>query len=96
MKVVSVSDLKANLSRYLRRVRRGDEIQVMDRGVPVARIVGVGPGLRSDTTRRTRLVRSGVLRPGTADASPILHRPLLTLVGAKLSEALEGERGDRL
>ena len=31
MSTVSISDLKANLSRYLREVRRGGEIQVLDR-----------------------------------------------------------------
>lgn len=41
MKTVSVSDLKAHLSRYLRMVRRGSEVQVSDRGVPIARLVGL-------------------------------------------------------
>ncbi len=39
MTTVSISDLKANLSRYLREVRRGGEVQVLDRGAPIARLV---------------------------------------------------------
>ena len=39
MSTVSISELKANLSRYLREVRRGGEVQVLDRGAPVARLV---------------------------------------------------------
>lgn len=35
-------ELKASLSRYLRRVRAGETIVVTDRGRPVARIVPVG------------------------------------------------------
>ena len=39
MTIASISDLKANRSRYLRVVRRGGEVQVLDRGAPVARLV---------------------------------------------------------
>ena len=39
MTTVSISELKANLSRYVREVRRGGEVQVLDRGAPVARLV---------------------------------------------------------
>ena len=36
---VQVSELKAKLSAYLRTVRRGGELVVLDRKTPVARIV---------------------------------------------------------
>jgi prevent-host-death family protein len=36
---VNVSTLKARLSRYLRAVRRGEEIVVTDRNLPIARVV---------------------------------------------------------
>ena len=39
MTTASISELKANLSRYLRVVRRGGEVQVLDRGTPVAKLV---------------------------------------------------------
>lgn len=39
MKTVGIAELKARLSEYLRGVRRGDELTVMDRATPVARIV---------------------------------------------------------
>jgi prevent-host-death family protein len=39
MITVPISDLKADLSRHLREVRRGGEIQVLERGTPVARLV---------------------------------------------------------
>lgn len=35
-------ELKNSLSRYLRRVRRGEIIVVTDRGAPVARLVPAG------------------------------------------------------
>ncbi len=39
MKSVKIAALKARLSQYLREVRRGHAITVMDRSTPIARIV---------------------------------------------------------
>jgi prevent-host-death family protein len=39
MKGIKTAELKAHLSQYLHRVRRGEEIVVLDRSTPVARIV---------------------------------------------------------
>jgi prevent-host-death family protein len=39
MKTVGIAELKARLSEYLRGVRRGQEITVLDRDTPIARIV---------------------------------------------------------
>jgi prevent-host-death family protein len=36
---VGIADLKAHLSRHLRRVRRGRTLTVLDRNTPVAQIV---------------------------------------------------------
>jgi prevent-host-death family protein len=95
MRVVSVSELKAHLSRYLREVRRGGEVQVLDRGVPVARLVGLGAGELRDDGRRARLIRAGILRPGAGGAARLLRQRPLSLPGAELSAALDEERGDR-
>ena len=94
MTTVSVSDLKANLSRYLREVRRGGEVQVLDRGAPVARLVPPageddGEGLRG------RLIGAGLLRPGKGGAAAILDEPPLALP-VSISGALNEGRSDRL
>ena len=39
MKQVRIADLKARLSEYLRAVRRGETIAVLDRDTPVAQLV---------------------------------------------------------
>ena len=39
MKNVGIAELKARLSEYLRGVRRGDTLTVLDRETPIARIV---------------------------------------------------------
>jgi prevent-host-death family protein len=42
MKQARIAELKAKLSEYLRAVRGGDEVLVLDRDTPVARIVPAG------------------------------------------------------
>jgi prevent-host-death family protein len=47
MKQVGIAELKARLSEYLRSVRRGGTVTVLDRNTPIARIIPVRqPGLR--------------------------------------------------
>lgn len=62
MKVTNVTDLKANLSRYLRLASRGTRIVVNDRDQPIAEL---GPLQAPATSWRDRLARDGRLRPGT-------------------------------
>jgi prevent-host-death family protein len=49
---VGIAELKSRLSEYLRRVRRGARITVLDRGTPIARLEPVAPGPASLTVRR--------------------------------------------
>ena len=93
MTTASISELKANLSRYLRVVRRGGEVQVLDRGTPVARLVP--PAANDDGGARERLITKGMLRPGNGSAAAILDQPPLALP-VSLSEALAEDRTDRL
>lgn len=39
MKSTKVADLKAHLSAYLREVRRGGEILILDRATPIAKMI---------------------------------------------------------
>ncbi|MEW6777939.1 MAG: type II toxin-antitoxin system prevent-host-death family antitoxin [Bdellovibrionota bacterium] len=40
---VGVAQFKARLSHYLRQVRRGESLTVLDRETPIARVVPPGP-----------------------------------------------------
>lgn len=93
MTTVSISSLKANLSRYLRHVRRGGEIQILDRGVPVARLIAPRPG--GDDAVRDRLIADGLLRPRSGPAASILDQPPMKL-STSISQALAEDRADRL
>lgn len=60
---VAVSDLRANLSQWLKRAREGDEIVVTERGVPVARLLGL-----QTSPLLGRLTAEGVIgRPTSPD-----------------------------
>jgi len=90
----SISELKAHLSRYLRVVRRGGEVEILNRGVPVARLTGISPAGRGEE-RRARLIRAGILRPGKGNVSRILQLQPLELKSSILL-VFEEERADRL
>lgn len=65
VKTAAVAKLKASLSKYLARVKGGEEILVTERGKPVAKIV---PLRRDSTTFPEHLLdleRAGLIRLGT-------------------------------
>jgi len=55
---VGIRELRADLSRYLKRVREGEEILVTDRGTPIARITPADGRSKLD-----ELIAAGVLTP---------------------------------
>jgi prevent-host-death family protein len=63
---VGVRELKNNLSRFLERVKNGDEVIVTDRGEPVARLTSLDP----PSERLAELIASGLVRPPT---NPVRH-----------------------
>lgn len=99
VKTASVTELKANLSRYLDMVRRGNEVQVLERGVPIARLVGlertVVRGAKEEGEKLQRLERAGIIVRGTGDLRWLLERDPPKIQGAALSEALRADREDR-
>ena len=92
MTTVSISELKANLSRYVREVHRGGEIQILDRGKPVARLVATVA--EEDRGARERLISQDVIRPGKGNAAAILDKPPFVLP-VSISEALLEDRNSR-
>lgn len=65
---VGVRDLKNNLSRYLDRVKRGEDVIVTEHGRPVARL----SSLDHASDRLAELIASGQVRPAKSAAR---HRP---------------------
>ena len=68
---VPVSELRANLREWLERAREGDEVVVTERGVPVARLLGIQTAPLLD-----RLTSEGVIgRPTTPERPAASKRP---------------------
>lgn len=88
----SVVQLKSRLSEYLRRVKAGGELVITERGVPVARLVPLDATERR-TTRRLRLSKTGIVRPGRGRLPKVLQAPPQGQAGGVL-DALLAERGD--
>ncbi len=83
---VGIRELRAGLSRYVARVKDGEEIVVTEHGKPVARLVPVNGERKLD-----RLIREGVVRPARRGKDPRpepLHVP-----GVLLSEIVIEQRG---
>ncbi len=80
---VAVTDLRAHLREWLDRVRAGGEVVITDRGVPVARLLGLAA-----TPTLERLTAEGVIgRPASARrpiasgrSRPRPRRPLAEIV----------------
>jgi prevent-host-death family protein len=86
---VGVAELRQNLSKYLRRVARGERMVVTDRNRPVAELGPVNRGATLD-----RLIAEGKVAPPSRPARDL--RPIkLPGEGMTLSEALEEIRGER-
>ena len=73
MKTINVSELKANLSRYLRMAARGTRIVVRDRDDPIAQI---GPPDAEARSWRERLAAEGRLALGSQDWGRLTITPL--------------------
>jgi prevent-host-death family protein len=88
-KQVGVRELRQNLSKYLRRVERGEQLEVTERGKPVAVLRPVD---ESDSALR-RLVTSGRARPPEGDLLDLA--PPKGPISTKGTDALRELREDR-
>jgi prevent-host-death family protein len=94
---VSVRDLKAKLSRYLREAHAGQEVVVTSRGRPVARLLAV-PEDDSEKPSGEELLRRLKLLPGVrlgTGGKPLgSKKPIRIRPGQKsLSEMVLEDRG---
>jgi len=69
MKSVNIQDAKTNLSRHLRRVKRGETLVICDRNMPVAE-------LRPLTTAKGQKRPLGVLRGAVEHMAETFNDPL--------------------
>ena len=87
---VGVRELRQNLSVYLRRVQRGERLEVTEHGRPVAVLRPIG----ESTSTVERLVAAGRILPPAGDLLDLL--PPKGRSSTRASEALLDERAERL
>lgn len=68
---VGIRELRADFSRWMKRVRDGEEITVTDRGKAVARLVPVDGERKID-----RLIREGLVTPAPRPRRGPLPKPI--------------------
>ncbi len=91
-RAVSIAELKDKLSAYLAEVRRGEEILVRDRSIPIAKIVPLEQ-FPSGNSEDLALAGEGKLRLAERSLPASFWRTRAPKVGrARLMEALRAER----
>lgn len=83
---VGIRELRAGLSRYVERVKEGEEIVVTEHGKPVARLVPLDGERKID-----RLIREGVVIPARSRTGWRPER--LIPVEGSVSEIVIEQRG---
>lgn len=78
---VAITDLRAHLSDWLTRVREGEELVVTDRGLPVARIIGIDA-----VPLMERLIAQGVIARPKNPKQPIDRNEVVANPGRPLSD----------
>jgi prevent-host-death family protein len=92
MERVGIRELRQNLSVYLRRVRRGESLEVTERGEPVA-VLAPTPSTRDPLTALA--ARGIAVRRGRGNLAD-LAAPVTIQLDRSASEALQELREDRL
>jgi prevent-host-death family protein len=95
MRNVNVAELKNQLSKYLRFAKRGEEVIIRDRNLPVAKLV---PFAAEDATdEELELVAQGRMRLPKAkiDIDEIFKMPTGRVKGNRAIEALLADREGR-
>lgn len=97
MLVATVSEAKNGLSALLDRVRAGESVLILDRGIPVARLESAVSGAHDEAGGRiARLQRSGTVRAtrSQSHAELLSRRPPRPRKGASALNALLEERDE--
>lgn len=91
MRTASITEAKNNLSKLLKKVRHGESVLILDRNVPVARLVALTPGSAdADEAKFAELERQGLMkRPKGKLPKDFWTRPLPKLKGSLVKTLLK-------
>jgi prevent-host-death family protein len=92
MTTATITEAKNGLSALIDRVKAGETIVILDRGVPVARLEPV-TALTDPDGRLRRLERLGIVRRGSGRLPlELLREPPPLAAGASIVQAVLDER----
>jgi antitoxin (DNA-binding transcriptional repressor) of toxin-antitoxin stability system len=95
----NISDLKNRLSHYLRLVRAGEVVEILERKVPLARIEAVTglQGKKSDNGWLRRMIELGVITAPKSKASRAIASRIDQVIseGGKNTGALRALKKER-
>ncbi len=92
MTTATITEVKNGLSALIDRVKAGETIVILDRGVPVARLEPV-TALTDPEGHLRRLERMGLLKRGSGKLPPgFLKLPPIPASGVSVVDALLEER----
>jgi prevent-host-death family protein len=96
MTSVGIRELKARLSSYIRRARRGEVIRVTDRGATVAEIRPPSPAheVPAELAGLHALAERGLLRLGKSNRGMRYPRSGVRLADGAAKKTLDAERED--
>jgi antitoxin (DNA-binding transcriptional repressor) of toxin-antitoxin stability system len=89
----TISELKNRLSAYLKKVRAGHSVLILDRDQPVAKLEAVVGGTAHDD-KLARLERAGLIRRGTSRPALEALRAAAPAAARSVTDALVAERRD--
>jgi prevent-host-death family protein len=96
MRSTPVSELKANLSRFLGRVKAGEDILITERGKPVAKMVPLSAAEDDEERLLRRMEAEGLVRLGSGRLPKgFWERPRPKDPTARVRRALLEERSER-
>lgn len=91
----NVTEVKNRFSHYLRLVKKGECVQILERAVPVARIESLAGRAPATGAELKRLVEEGIVTPPRRGrAALFLKRPLVRCKADPVDALIE-ERGSR-
>ncbi len=95
---IGVRELRQNASKYLDRVKKGESLEVTERGVPIA-VIGPVPTVKK--SRVQELIDEGLMTPGRGDFAAWLAANPPTPIdpeytGPSIADLLDEQREERL
>lgn len=88
---VGVKEMKNNLSRFLSRVKQGEEIVITERGKPIARIVKESEARNAVYAALYELVEKGSVTLPSKSLEAATPKPIKT-IGKAVSEMVVEDR----